>query len=141
METMMWNLIGRAKRSWRHFTSSKPGDRFQVRYYYRKQSGPGQLSRIFNIVVGGALVIFSVFFGWAPGPGMVTFVIGLAMIGGEFLAVARSLDWAEVMLRKLAHFVRVVWRSSAIGKALVVLVALILVAALGYVIYAVLFAG
>ena len=141
METMMWNLIGRAKRSWRHFTSSKPGDRFQVRYYYRKQSGPGQLSRIFNIVVGGALVIFSVFFGWAPGPGMVTFVIGLAMIGGEFLAVARSLDWAEVMLRKLAHFVSVVWRSSAIGKALVVLVALILVAALGYVIYAVLFAG
>jgi hypothetical protein len=134
-------MIGRAKRSWRHFTSSKPGDRFQVRYYYRKQSGPGRLSKIFNIVIGSALVIFSAFFGWAPGPGVVTLVIGLAMIGGEFLPVARFLDWAEVKLRKLAHFVEKVWRSSTICKALVVLLVLILVATFGYVIYAVFFGG
>jgi hypothetical protein len=136
---MMWNLIGRAKRSLLLFKRSKPGDRFQVRYYRRKQSGPGQLSRIFNVTVGSALVLFSAFFGWAPGPGMVTFVIGLAMIGGELLTVARFLDWAEVMLRKLAHLIEVVWRSSTIGKALVVLVAFILVAAFGYVIYSVFF--
>jgi hypothetical protein len=134
-------MIGRAKRSWRHFTSSKPGDRFQVRYYYRKQSGPGRLSRLFNIVIGSALVIFSAFFGWAPGPGVVTLVIGLAMIGGEFLPVARFLDWAEVKLRNLAHFVEKVWRSSTIAKALVVLLVLILVATFGYVIYAVFFGG
>jgi hypothetical protein len=138
---MMWNLIGRAKRSWRLFESSKPGDRFQVRYYYRKQRGPGRLSRIFNIVVGGALVIFSAFFGWAPGPGVVTFVIGLAMVGGEFLAVARLLDWAEVRLRALAHLVEKVWRSSTLGKGLVVAVALLLVSAFGYMIYTVFFAG
>jgi hypothetical protein len=134
-------MIGRAKRSWRHFTSSKPGDRFQVRYYYRKQSGPGRLSRFFNIVVGSVLVIFSAFFGWAPGPGIVTLVIGLAMVGGEFLTVARFLDWGEVRLRILAHFVGVVWRSSTIGKALIVLVVLILVATFGYVIYSVFFGG
>ncbi len=137
----MWNLIGKAQRSWQLFKSSKPGDRFQVRYYRRKQSGPGRFSRIFNIVVGSALVIFSTFFGWAPGPGLVTLVIGLMMVGGEFLAVARFLDWAEVWLRKLAHFVEKVWRSSTIGKALVVLVAVTLVAAFGYVIYSVFFAG
>ncbi len=135
----MWNLIGRAKRSWQYFRKSKPGDRFQVRYYRRKQSGPGHLSRIFNIVVGSILVIFSAFFGWAPGPGMLTFVIGLSLLGGEFLVVARFLDWAEVRLRKLAHFVGVVWRSSTIGKAFIVLVAVSLVAAFGYVIYAVFF--
>ena len=130
-------MIGRAKRSWRLFKSSKPGDRFQVRYYYHRQSrhGRSSLSRIFNIVVGSVLVIFSVFFGWAPGPGTLTLVIGLSMLGSEFLVVARFLDWAEVRLRKLAHFVGVVWRSSTIGKALIVLVALILVVALGYVIY------
>ena len=132
-------MIGRAKRSLLHFKRSKPGDRFQVRYYRRKLSGPGQISRIFNVVVGSALVLFSAFFGWAPGPGMVTFVVGLAMIGGEFLTFARFLDWSEVMLRKLMHLIEVVWRSSTIGKALVVLVALILVAALGYVIYSVFF--
>jgi hypothetical protein len=138
---MMWNLLGRANRSWHLFKSSKPGDRFQVRYYRRKQSGPGHLSRIFNIVVGSILVIFSAFFGWAPGPGMLTFVIGLSLLGGEFLVVARFLDWAEVRLRKLAHFVGVVWRSSTTGKAFIVLVAVSLVAAFGYVIYALFFGG
>lgn len=137
----MWNLIGRTKRSWLHFTRSKPGDRFQVRYYRRKQSGPGQLSRIINVVVGSILVIFSAFFGWAPGPGTLTFVIGLAMIGGEFLTMARFLDWSEVRLWKLARLVRVVWRSSTIGKALIVLVALTFVVAFGYVIYSLFFAG
>ena len=136
-------MIGRAKRSWRLFTSSKPGDRFQVRYYYHRQSrhGHSSLSRIFNIVGGSVLVIFSVFFGWAPGPGTLTLVIGLSMLGSEFLVVARFLDWAEVRLRKLAHFVGVVWRSSTIGKALIVLVAVTLVAAFGYVIYVLFFGG
>jgi hypothetical protein len=97
------------------------------------------LSMIFNIVVGSILVIFSAFFGWAPGPGLLTFLIGLALIGGEFLTIARFLDWSEVRLRKLAHLVGVVWRSSTIGKALIVLVALVLVVAFGYVIYSVFF--
>jgi sterol desaturase/sphingolipid hydroxylase (fatty acid hydroxylase superfamily) len=132
-------MIGRARRSWRHFTSSKPGDRFQVRYYYRKQSGAGRFSRIFSIVVGSALVIFSALFGWAPGPGLVTFVLGLALIGGEFLAVARFLDWAEVRLRKLAHFTAHLWRVSVVGKVLIVLVIVTCVAALGYVVYSVFF--
>jgi len=140
IEDMMWNLIGRSKRSWRYFMSSKPGDRFQVRYYRRKQSGPGRLSRVFNIVVGSILVILSAFFGWAPGPGVLTFVIGLAMIGGEFLTIARFLDWGEVRLRILVNFVGGVWRSSIGGKALIVLVILILVSAFAFVIYTVFFA-
>ncbi len=138
---MIWNLIGKAQRSWWHFKKSKPGDRFQVRYYRRQQSAPGRLSTIFNIVVGSILVIFSAFFGWAPGPGLLTFLIGLALIGGEFLTIARFLDWSEVRLRQLAHLVGVVWRSSTIGKALIVLVALVLVVAFGYVIYSVFFGG
>jgi Putative transmembrane protein (PGPGW) len=134
-------MIGRAKRSWQLFTSSKPGDRFQVRYYYHRQSrhGRSSLSRIFNIVIGSVLVLFSVFFGWAPGPGTITLVIGLSMLGSEFLVVARFLDWAEVRLRKLAYLVESVWRSSWVGKLVLVLVALILVFALGYVIYSVFF--
>jgi hypothetical protein len=131
-------MIGRAKRSWRLFTSSKPGDRFQVRYYYHRQSrhGRSSLSRIFNIVVGSALVIFSVFFGWAPGPGILTLVIGLSMLGSEFLVVARFLDWAEVRLRKLAKWARNVWKSAPpAGKALIVLAIVACVAALGYGVY------
>lgn len=137
-------MIGRTKRSWRLFKSSKPGDRFQVRYYYRKQSSHGRssLSRIFTIVVGSVLVIVSAFFGWAPGPGMVTLVIGLAMVGGEFLAVARFLDWAEVRLRKLGWWARDVWKGALpVGKALIVLAILACVAAFGYGVYYLLFGG
>ena len=137
----MWNLMGRARRTWHFFTKSKPGDRFQVRYYRRKQSGPGRLSRIFNVVVGSILVIFSAFFGWAPGPGLLTFVIGLGMVGGEFLTIARFLDWSEVTLRKLAHLIASVWRASVVGKALIVVVILTCAAAFGYVIYSVFFGG
>ena len=72
---------------------------------------------------------------------MVTFVIGLAMVGGEFLTVARLLDWAEVRLRTLAHLVEKVWRSSTLGKVMLVSLALILVTAFGYVVYSVLFAA
>jgi hypothetical protein len=136
---MIWNLIGRAKRTWQLFTSSKPGDRFQVRYYRRQQSTPGRFSMILNFVVGCILVIFSAFFGWAPGPGLLTFLIGLALIGGEFLTIARFLDWSEVTSRKLAHLVAVVWKSSTAGKAFVVFVALVLVVAFGYVIYSIVF--
>jgi hypothetical protein len=137
-------MIGRAKRSWRLFTSSKPGDRFQVRYYYHRQSrhGRSSLSRIFNIVVGSALVLFSVFFGWAPGPGTLTLIIGLSMLGSEFLVVARFLDWAEVRLRKLARWARDVWKSApTAGKALIVLAIVAYVAALGYGVYYLLFGG
>ncbi len=141
MKGMIGDMIEAAKRHWREFKESKPGSRFQDRYYRRKQSGAGQLSRALNVVVGSVHVIFSTFFGWAPGPGLLTFVIGLAMIGGEFLTIARFLDWSEVRLRVLAHVVGVVWRSSTAGKALIVVVVLSLVAVFGYVIYSVLFAG
>ncbi len=94
---------------------------------------------IFNLVAGCVLVIFSTFFGWAPGPGLLTFLLGLALIGGEFLPVARLLDWAEVRLRKLAHFVAVLWRASVAGKALIIITILLCVAALGYVVYRVFF--
>ena len=140
IEVMIWNLIGKAERSWRHFINTRPGDRFQVRYYRRQQSAPGRLSMLFNLVAGGVLVIFSTFFGWAPGPGLLTFLLGLALIGGEFLPVARFLDWAEVRLRKLAHFVAVLWRTSFAGKALIIMTIVVCGAALGYGVYRVFFA-
>jgi len=137
---MIWNLIGKAERSWRLFLNTRPGDRFQVRYYRRQQSAPGRLSMVFNLVAGSVLVIFSTFFGWAPGPGLLTFLLGLALIGGEFLPVARLLDWAEVRLRKLAHFAAVLWRASVAGKALIIITILLCAAALGYGVYRVFFA-
>ena len=135
-------MIARAKRSWRNFKKSKPGDRFQVRYYYRKQRGTGRLSRIFNIFLGSVLVIMSTLFGWAPGLGLVTLLIGLALIAGELFPVARFLDWSEVKLRKLARPAGKIWAGATrVGRTLIVLLVLVLVAALVYGAYSLLFGG
>jgi hypothetical protein len=135
-------MIERAKRSWRNFKKSKPGDRFQVRYYYRKQRGTGRLSRIFNIFLGSVLVIMSTLFGWAPGLGLLTLLIGLALIAGELFPVARFLDWSEVRLRKLARLAWKVWTGATpVGRTLIVLLVLVFVAALVYGTYSLLFGG
>ena len=137
-------MIENAKRHWQQFKESKPGYRFQDRYYRHRQSGRGRFGfrRILNIVVGSVLVIVSAFFGWAPGPGLLTFFLGLGLIAGELLFIARFLDWAEIRMRKLAHPVIDVWkRSSPAVKALIVLAVLVFVAALGYGVYYLIFSS
>ena len=52
-----------------------------------------------------------------------------------------GLNWAEVMVRKLARWVGGIWRSSATGKVLVVSVATICAAAILYMAYLLLFGG
>lgn len=133
-------MIARAKRSWRNFKKSKPGDRFQVRYYYRKQRGTGRLSRIFNVFLGSVLVIMSTLFGWAPGLGLVTLLIGLALIAGELFPVARFLDWSEVKLRKLARLAGKVWAGATpVGRTMIVVLILACLAVLLYGAYSLLF--
>ena len=100
------------------------------------------MSRVFNIVVGSALAIVSAFFGWAPGPGLLTLVIGLAMVGGEFLTVARFLDWSEVRIRKLTWLAGKVWAGATpVGRTIIVVLMLASVAVPVYGAYSLLFGG
>lgn len=135
-------MIERIKQSWRRFKASKPGHRFQDSYRHRQQSSQGRFSvrRIFNIVLGSLLVVGSAFLGWLPGPGILTFFLGLALIAGELSPVARLLDWAEVGLRKLARPAKNIWdRSSAAGKTVIVVAIAVCVLALAYGAYSLLF--
>ena len=135
-------MIGRLEQHWREFSESKPGHRFQERYRRRQQAGRGHiLKRVFLIVFGAVLALGSLFLAPLPGPGFVTVFLGLAILAGELLPAARFLDWAEVRLRKLACFVRQVWRSSLLGKVSIVAIAALLAAAISYVIYRLFFAG
>jgi uncharacterized protein (TIGR02611 family) len=136
-------MIGRMKESWRLFKASKPGHRFQERYRRRQRSEHGWRDprKLFYVIGGLIIALGSVVFGVLPGPGTLTFFLGLGMIAGEFRPIARLLDWAEVRVRKLAQWVRGIWRSSALGKALVVSVAAICVAAVLYAVYLLLFSG
>ena len=75
-----------------------------------------------------------------PGPGRGTAIIGFALIAGEFLPAARLLDWAELRLRHFWQFVRDIWGHSWAGKVLVIAVAMLIIATLGYATYSLLFA-
>lgn len=137
-------MIERMRESWWRFKASKPGHRFRERYRRNQQRSRGRfdLRRFFNVVVGLAIVLVSIFFGWAPGPGWVTFFIGLGMIAGEFWPAARLLDWAEVEVRKLVRPARRIWTTSSTrGKTLIILVILVCIAALLYGAYSLLFGG
>lgn len=135
--------MGRTKESWRRFKASKPGHRFQERYRRRQESEHGWRDprRLFYSVGGLIIAVGSLLLGVLPGPGTLTFFVGLGMIAGEFRSVARLLDWAEVRIRKLGRWVRGIWRSSAAGKALVASAAAIWVAALLYLAHLLLFSG
>ena len=91
-------MIGRAKEGWRRFGASDPGHRFRDRYRYQQERERGWRDprRLFFVVGGLAIALVSLAFGVLPGPGTLTFFVGLAMISGEFYPVARLLDWAEV---------------------------------------------
>jgi hypothetical protein len=131
-----------AWRQWRSFSRGRPGKRFQDRYRRRQERGHGQLvvRRIFNLTLGILIVIVSAVGGLLPGPGWGTAIIGFALIAGEFLPAARLLDRIELELRGFLQFVRDIWGHSWAGKVLVIAVAMLIIATLGYATYSLLFA-
>src|SRR5215210_6391828 len=94
------------KQSWRRFEASKPGHRFQERYRRRQEREGGwrDLSKLFFLVGGLVIAVGSLLLGVLPGPGTLTFFVGLGMIAGEFRPIARLLDWAEVRARELGRW-------------------------------------
>ena len=128
------------KGSWQEFKESKPGHRFEDRYRRRQQDGHGHVvRRIFWIVLGAVIAVGSLVTAPLPGPGFATVFLGLAILAGELLPAARLLDWLELRLRGLWRFTLKVWRSSALGKVAVVVVAALLAAAALYTVYSLLF--
>ena len=72
------------KQSWRRFKGGEPGYRFQERYRRRQESEHGwrDPSRLFYVVGGLVLALGSLLLGVLPGPGMLTFFLGVGMIAG-----------------------------------------------------------
>lgn len=131
-----------ARESWQRFKRDKPGRRFQNRYRRQQKSEHGwrDPKKLFFVVGGLVIAIGSLALGVLPGPGTLTFFLGLAMIAGEFRPIARLLDRAEVWLRKAAQMARETWHeASPTGKALISLVLLVAAAALAYGAYSLLF--
>ena len=83
-----------------------------------------------NLIGGPALIVAGLGFIPTPGPSYIIVVIGLWMLAGEFLPLARFFDRVEVRLRELGRWTKGRWSDlPTAGKVLVVLVC---VSALGY---------
>ena len=106
-------MIGRMRDGWRRFTASKPGHRFRARYRRHQRSGQGSsaLRKVLVIVGGIVIVVTSLLLAPLPGPGWGTVLVGLIIIAGEILIVARFLDRAEMKLRGPARRAKIVWAN------------------------------
>ena len=112
MEKALENSI----EEWRWFLKySAPGCRFRDRYRRRQQSGRDRsmLKRACYVAFGIAIAIGSLVLAPLPGPGWGTFFVGLGIVAGEVLHVARLLDWGEVKLREALQCTKAVWAKSA----------------------------
>jgi Flp pilus assembly protein TadB len=134
------DVIEKAKKGWQHwqlFKEIKPGHRFQTRYNnHRQRRERGETStyaRVFNLACGPALIVAGIAFLPTPGPSYIIIVIGMWMLAGEFLPLARFFDRLEVRLRRLGRGIKGLW--TGLPAVVKVLAALTFVVAVGYVAY------
>ena len=121
----MENVLENSIEEWRWFLKrSAPGCRFRDRYRRRQQTGRDRsmLRRASNVAFGVAVAIVSLLLAPLPGPGWGTFIVGLGIVAGEVLHVARLLDRGEVRVREALQRTKGVWDKSA--PAVRVLIAL-----------------
>jgi uncharacterized protein (TIGR02611 family) len=128
-------MLDHLKEDWRHLKHGEPGQRFKDRYYLSQRRNRSRITfwRVFNIGVGSGIALGGLLMVIAPGPGWLAIFLGLGMLSGELLPVARILDRIEVRLRKLIRWLREAWNNTpVVGKALILLAILTVVAASVY---------
>jgi uncharacterized protein (TIGR02611 family) len=107
---------------WRRFLKEgAPGGRFRDRY--RRQHCNHErstLRRACYASFGLAIVIGSLVLAPLPGPGWGTFFVGLGILSGEVLYVARLLDRTEVKLRESLRRAKCVWGQSALALRMMI---------------------
>lgn len=128
----MWES---AKQNWRQLKKSPPGRRFQDRYHRSQETNQNEHRARKLAKMGSGLIIAAggVFLMPAPGPGLLVFFFGASLLAGEFLLVARFMDWLEVRLRRSIDWAHAVWRRlPLLIKIVVGLLLLALLVAGGY---------
>ena len=134
------DVMEKAKKGWhqwRLFREIEPGHRFQTRYSnHRKRRERGEASkygRVLNLAGGPALIAAGFAFLPTPGPSYIIIMIGLWMLAGEFLPLARFFDRAEVRVRYLARHIKGFWTGSpTAARALIILAITACIAATVY---------
>ena len=88
----------------------------------RERGETSRYRRLFNIVGGPALIVAGFAFPPTPGPSYII-IIGMWMLAGEFLPLARFFDRLAVRLRKLGRWIKECWNVSPTPVKVVVILA------------------
>jgi hypothetical protein len=132
-----WGVFKKATERWRLFREIEPGHRFQARYHnHRRRREQGETPKwvsLLNPAGGPTLIVAGFLFLPTPGPSYIIIVIGMWMLAGELLPLARFFDRLDVRLKELGRWIKECWKTLPTPAK--VLLALVCVAALGYGIY------
>ena len=127
-------MLAELRKHWRIFKNGRPGSRFQKLYEARKESGGP--ARIAFLAVGILLFAGGVVLLVIPGPGLPLIAFGAALLAQQSLWLARLLDRAEPILRRLVRKAVAAWKHAATPvKAAIVSVGGLGAAAAAYVGY------
>ncbi|MFZ5890596.1 MAG: PGPGW domain-containing protein [Myxococcota bacterium] len=104
-------MLRRAHKKWHELKASPPGERFH-RFYVAEQNEPRWV-RLIYLGLGLAMLPVGVVFAFIPGPAVLFFALGAALLATHSEWVARKLDEFELWLHRT--WTRI--RPSTGGKA------------------------
>jgi hypothetical protein len=112
-------------RHWRTFREIDAGHRYQARYHlHQRRTRKGLVSRYWrpmSLLCGPILIIAGFVFIPTLGPSYIIIAIGLWLLAGEFLLLARVFDNLGVRLGRFWSWINGLWRTSHVGmKAMIV---------------------
>jgi uncharacterized protein (TIGR02611 family) len=130
--------IERTKEGWRHwraFRKIDEGHRYQTRYHLhqrrRRKGLVWRYWRPFSLICGPILIVAGFVFIPTPGPSYIIIAIGLWLLAGEFLLLARLFDRLGARLGRLGRWDKSLWRASPAALKVVVILALVVLLSYG----------
>lgn len=123
-------MIRRGLRSIHRLRKSRPGYRFQHRYY-RHAGRHGTQRKLLMALAAAALIVVGVILMPIPGPGSLVAVLGLALLAGVSLKAARLLDDGEIYLRRSIHWAGEHWSRASLAMRAALVTAAVAILGMG----------
>jgi hypothetical protein len=123
---------------WRALRRGRPGHRFQDHYEHAHchAAACGAAERILLVIVAIIALAIGAVLSVVPGPAIPFFFVAGGLLAAESRTVAKFMDWAEVLVRRVFAWGKSRWRRlNTIGRALVLVLFACGSAATGYVAY------
>ena len=103
-------MLRRLKTLWKRLETLEPGRRFQTFHREQRDKPPAVKAAFFAVAI--ACFAVGLVFVLIPGPAILFFALGGALLATQSLRVARVLDATEIWGRKTLDSIRERWRRS-----------------------------